>query len=76
MSRSIANHPQFSQRTVCVCSGTTKIKHLKENVVAYDIILTKDEIAEIRKAVEDVEAPGPKYSEGFTEETFRDTPTL
>lgn len=34
--------------------GTTKLENLEENLDAVDIVLTKEQLASIRKAVDDV----------------------
>jgi aryl-alcohol dehydrogenase-like predicted oxidoreductase len=56
--------------------GTSKIKYLEENLSAFDIRLTLGEVVEIRQLVEKTEMHGERYPEGFTAETFRDTPPL
>jgi aryl-alcohol dehydrogenase-like predicted oxidoreductase len=43
--------------------GTKKIKYLEENVKAVDVRLTKDEIAQVRKAIENIEIVGDRYPE-------------
>jgi aryl-alcohol dehydrogenase-like predicted oxidoreductase len=44
--------------------GTTKINRLEENLGAATIVLTKDELKEIRTAVENITVQGTRYSEG------------
>ena len=56
--------------------GTTKVKNLEENLGALDVKLTDVEVAEIREVVETAVVHGERYPEGFTAETFRDTPSL
>ena len=56
--------------------GTKKIKYLEENLGAVDVKLTKEENAEIRKAVENAEVHGGRYPEGMGSALFADTPAL
>ncbi|OCL09274.1 aldo/keto reductase-like protein [Glonium stellatum] len=56
--------------------GTTKVKYLEENIGAVNIYLTDAEIGALRGIIEATEIHGMRYPEGFTAETFRDTPPL
>ncbi|MCJ1398237.1 hypothetical protein MMC11_001434 [Xylographa trunciseda] len=56
--------------------GTTQVKYIDENTGACTVQLTKDEVANIRRAIGEAEIHGARYPEGFTDETFRDTPPL
>lgn len=44
-------------------SSTKKIKYLEENLGAANVTLTKDEEAEIRKAIDETEVIGGRYSD-------------
>ena len=55
--------------------GTKKIKYLEENIKSLDVVLTAEEEAEIRKAVEKAEVHGERYPEGMGG-LFADTPEL
>ncbi|KZS97315.1 Aldo/keto reductase [Sistotremastrum niveocremeum HHB9708] len=55
--------------------GTKKIKYLNENLGAYKVHLTPDEVKEIRVLAEDADAvEGDRYPPGFQEMLFADTP--
>lgn len=56
--------------------GTTQVKNLEESMAALDVKLSEDEVAEIRKVVNASEVHGARYSDGFTAETFIDSPAL
>ncbi len=56
--------------------GTKKIKYLEENWAALDVTLTKDEVAEVRKAVEGADVHGERYPAAFMGYCFADTPEL
>lgn len=43
--------------------STKKIKYLDENLGAANVTLTKDEEAEIRKAIDETEVIGGRYSD-------------
>jgi aryl-alcohol dehydrogenase-like predicted oxidoreductase len=44
-------------------SSTKKIKYLEENLGAANVALTKDEEADIRKAIDETEVIGGRYSD-------------
>lgn len=44
-------------------SSTKKIKYLEENLGAANVALTKDEEAEIRRAIDETEVIGGRYSD-------------
>jgi len=54
--------------------GSTKIERVKENLGALDVKLSKEEEAEIRKAVDDAETHGERYGAGIMDYCFADTP--
>lgn len=56
--------------------GTKKIKYLEENLGALDVMLSDDEVAEIRKLIEATEVHGGRYPPGFMKSLFADTPEL
>ncbi|KAL8807689.1 MAG: hypothetical protein Q9223_004250 [Gallowayella weberi] len=56
--------------------GTKKIKYLEENLGALDVKLSREEAAEIRKAVEGAEVHGIRYPEAMAGALFADTPPL
>jgi len=56
--------------------GTKKMKYLDENVGALKVRLTADEVAAIRKAVENAEVHGGRYPEAMAGALFADTPPL
>ncbi|KAL8808068.1 MAG: hypothetical protein Q9182_000346 [Xanthomendoza sp. 2 TL-2023] len=56
--------------------GTKKIKYLEENMGALDVRLSREEAAEIRKAVEGAEVHGIRYPEAMAGALFADTPPL
>ncbi len=43
---------------------------------ALQVELSDDEVREIRKVVDAAEVHGARYPEGYTEETYRDTPPM
>lgn len=53
-------------------------QYLEENLGANDVILTGEEVAELRKLAETIhkEAPGERYPGDFNNLSFIDTPTL
>ncbi|RFU77506.1 aldo keto reductase [Trichoderma arundinaceum] len=56
--------------------GTKKIKYLEENLGAVSVALTRDEEAEIRKAIDETEVIGGRYSDVLSDHLFADTPAL
>lgn len=56
--------------------GTTNLQRLEENLGALKITLSKEEEAEIRKAVEKAEPSGSRYPPAFASALFADTPPL
>ena len=56
--------------------GTKKIKYLEENLRALEVKLTKEEEAEIRRAVEGAEVHGERYPVAMAKSLFGDTPAL
>lgn len=56
--------------------GTKKIKYLEENLGAVNVKLTKEEDAEIRKAIRETEVVGGRYSDAMSGDLFADTPSL
>lgn len=53
----LAQGPEFF-----VIPGTKRIKYLDENLGALDVKLTPEEIAEMRKIVDEAEVHGPRYN--------------
>ena len=56
--------------------GTTRIKFLEENLGAFNVKLSGEEIADIRKLVHESESHGDRYPAPFAADLFRDTPPL
>lgn len=56
--------------------GTTKIERLKENIGAGKVTLSKEEVQEIRKAVEEAGVSRERYPESFIASCYADTPPL
>ncbi|UKZ82622.1 hypothetical protein TrVFT333_010415 [Trichoderma virens FT-333] len=56
--------------------GTKKIKYLEENLGAVNVVLSKEEEAEIRKAIDETEIIGGRYSDAHSDHLFADTPAL
>ncbi|KAL7934353.1 Aldo/keto reductase [Trichoderma chlorosporum] len=56
--------------------GTRKIKYLEENLGAVNVVLSKDEEAEIRRAIDETEVIGGRYSDAHSDHLFADTPAL
>lgn len=56
--------------------GTTQVKNLEENMVALNVKLSEEEVAETRKVIGAAEVHGARYPDGFTAETYRDSPAL
>ncbi|KAL5120121.1 hypothetical protein ACEQ8H_001946 [Pleosporales sp. CAS-2024a] len=54
--------------------GTTKLERLKENLGALHVKLSADEEKEARKAAEEAEIAGTRYSESFMHACYVDTP--
>jgi aryl-alcohol dehydrogenase-like predicted oxidoreductase len=53
--------------------GTSKIKNLEENAVAAQIKLSKEEIQEIRQAVEKANVAGERYPAALSASLFADS---
>ncbi|KAL7806867.1 NADP-dependent oxidoreductase domain-containing protein [Trichoderma aethiopicum] len=56
--------------------GTKKVKYLEENLGAINVTVTKEEDAEIRKAIDETEVTGGRYSDAMAGHLFADTPEL
>lgn len=56
--------------------GTKKIKYLEENVRACQVVLSPEENAKIRRAIENAEVHGTRVAEGLMGALVRDTPPL
>ncbi|KAF9043808.1 Aldo keto reductase [Hymenopellis radicata] len=61
---------------VMVIPGTKRIKYLEENVGADNVKLSKEEVAEIRKAAEATDIPGARYGAGMMELVSVESPPL
>ena len=53
--------------------GTTRIKNFDENVGAMDVKLSKEDVKEIRGAIDKAEVHGGRYPEAFSKALFVDT---
>lgn len=56
--------------------GTTRIKNFDENMSAMNVALSKDEDAEIRRAISETEIHGSRYPEAFSGALFVSTTPL
>ena len=56
--------------------GTTLVDRVAENGASLEIVLSKEEEAEIRKACEEAEPAGGRYPESFSSGLYADTPSL
>ncbi|PTB64819.1 Aldo/keto reductase [Trichoderma citrinoviride] len=56
--------------------GTKKVKYLEENLGAINVTLTKEEEAEIRKAVDETEVTGGRYPDAMAGQLYVDTVEL
>ncbi|KAL0073651.1 aldo/keto reductase [Phycomyces blakesleeanus] len=52
----LAQGPEF-----IVIPGTRRVKYLEENVKAADIVLSKEEVAEMRRLIDKADTAGPRY---------------
>lgn len=53
--------------------GTTKIKNFDENMGSLNVKISKEDDAEIRKAIQSAEVAGGRYPEAFASTCFADT---
>jgi aryl-alcohol dehydrogenase-like predicted oxidoreductase len=51
--------------------GTTKLHRLEENIAAADVVLTADDLAEIRRAAAEIHIEGERYPEDLLATTGR-----
>ena len=56
--------------------GTSKYKNYDENFAALDVVISDEENAEIRKAIEAAEVQGGRYPDGWESTLFADTVPL
>lgn len=56
--------------------GTTRVQRLKENLGAFEVKLSEEEVKEVRKYVDEAEIEGTRYPESFMQACFADTPPL
>lgn len=56
--------------------GTKRVERLKENLGAFQVELTMEEVKEIRTLVDATEVHGARYPEAFASMSFKDTPHL
>ncbi|TBU38744.1 Aldo/keto reductase [Dichomitus squalens] len=56
--------------------GTTKLDNLKENLGAYDVKLSPEDIAEVRRLADGASVPGDRYPAFLFHTLFADTPAL
>ncbi len=61
---------------VFVIPGTNKIKNLEENIGAAQIKSTKEEIEQIRKASQNADTHGERYTEEHSQNLFGDSAPL
>ncbi|KAF9031837.1 Aldo/keto reductase [Hymenopellis radicata] len=61
---------------ITVIPGTKRINYLEENVGADNVKLSKEEVAEIRKAAEATDIPGSRYGPGMMEMVCVESPPL
>ncbi len=61
---------------VFVIPGTTKIKNLEENIDAVQIKLTKEEVEQIRKASQNADTHGKRYTKEHRQNLFGDSASL
>jgi aryl-alcohol dehydrogenase-like predicted oxidoreductase len=47
--------------------GTTKLKHLRSNIKAVDVELTKEDLRKIEKVLSNIDVQGARYTEEFQE---------
>lgn len=56
--------------------GTKNVSRLEENLGALKVVLSPEEVKEIRTVVNAAEVLGARYPEPFASQCFKDTPTL
>lgn len=56
--------------------GTTSVDRVAENGGSLDIVLSKEDEEEIRKACQEAESAGGRYPESFSSSLYADTPSL
>lgn len=56
--------------------GTKKIKYLEENLGALDLVLSVEDVAEVRAIIEGGKVQGARLPEVFLKNVFADTPEL
>ena len=56
--------------------GTTKVNRLKENLGSLDVKLSKEEEQQIRKASEEADVQGERYTPQLMAQCYADTPAL
>jgi aryl-alcohol dehydrogenase-like predicted oxidoreductase len=56
--------------------GTTSVERVAENGASLEVVLTREEAAEIRKACQEAETAGGRYPETFSSGLYADTPAL
>jgi aryl-alcohol dehydrogenase-like predicted oxidoreductase len=56
--------------------GTTKVERLEENLGAFEVKLSEEEVKEVRKYVDEAEIQGTRYPGSFMQACFADTPPL
>ena len=62
-----------ADESVIPIPGTTRTKNFDENIASFDVKLSKDEVKEIRKAIDAAEVHGGRYPEAFAKALFVDT---
>ncbi|TBU53099.1 Aldo/keto reductase [Dichomitus squalens] len=56
--------------------GTTKLDNLKENLGAYDVKLSLEDVAEVRRLADGASIPGDRYPAYLFHTLFADTPAI
>lgn len=56
--------------------GTNKTKYFEENIASLDVVLSPEEIKEIRKVIDDAVVIGSRHLEGIDMRSYADTPPL
>lgn len=63
-------------RDVFPIPGTKRVERLEENLRALKVVLSEEEMKEIRAVVDAAEVHGARYPEAYAGMTFKDTPPL
>lgn len=66
----------MTQEDIFPIPGTKRIEYLEENMGAYAVRLSNEEVIEIREAIEIVEVHGTRVAERLMGDLVKDTPPL